>query len=138
MTLPTKLIQTLAILQLCTAVSSAAVPEPLRLLMEKNCTQCHGKEKQKGDVRLDNADAINPALWGKIYDQLAKREMPPDDKPQPTEAERQGLIQHALAIAKQSSQIATTGLRRLNKREYGNTVKDLLGLRGGTFDPGEY
>ena len=132
-------IQTLAILQLCTAVvSSAAVPEPMLLLLEKNCTQCHGMEKQKGDVRLDKADEISPELWGKIYDQLAKREMPPDDKPQPTEAERQGLIQHALAVAKQSSEIATTGLRRLNKREYGNTVKDLLGLRGGTFDPGEY
>jgi hypothetical protein len=133
-----RLIQALASLQLCAAVAAADVPEPMRALLEKNCTQCHGQEKQKGDVRLDKAEAISPALWGKIYDQLASREMPPDDKPQPSEADRQGLIQHALAIAGQSSQIATTGLRRLNKREYGNTVKDLLGLRGGTFDPGEY
>lgn len=133
-----RLIQTLAILQLCAAVSSSAVPEPMRVLLEKNCTQCHDAEKRKGDVRLDDAKAFSPALWGKIYDALASREMPADDKPQPTETERQGLIQHALTVAKQSAQIATTGMRRLNKREYGNTVKDLLGLRAGTFDPGEY
>ncbi len=89
-------------------------------------------------MRLDDANAFTPELWGQIYDQLAKREMPPDDKPQPTEAERQGLIQHALVVARQSAPIATTGMRRLNKREYGNTVKDLLGLRAGTFDPAEY
>ncbi len=133
-----RFIQTLAVLQLCAAVSAADVPANLRLLLEKNCTQCHGKEKQKGDVRLDDANTFTPELWGRVYDQLAKREMPPDDKPQPTEAERQGLIQHALAAAQQSTQIATTGMRRLNKREYGNTVKDLLGLHLGTFDPGEY
>jgi mono/diheme cytochrome c family protein len=129
---------TCTLLQCCLTALAAEVPEPVRALLKKNCAECHGGKKQKGDVRLDDANAITPQLWAQIYDQVAKREMPPDDEPQPTDAERQGLIQHALTIAKQSSAIATTGLRRLNKREYANTVRDLLGLRLGTFDPGEF
>jgi mono/diheme cytochrome c family protein len=126
-----------AIFQLGAAVAMADVPEPVRLLLEQNCTQCHGPDEQNGGVRLDDVEAITPALWATMYEQLASWQMPPDDDPQLAEADRRSLIRHALAIAGRHTQVTTTGFRRLNKREYGHTVRDLLGLRG-TFDPGEY
>jgi Protein of unknown function (DUF1587) len=48
------------------------------------------------------------------------------------------MMAHVLELAKQDTQITSPGLRRLNKREYGNTVRDLLGLHKGIFDPREY
>jgi mono/diheme cytochrome c family protein len=127
----------LAILALVADVSAAEVPEPVRLLLEKNCTQCHGNEEPSGSIRLNEVKAISPAIWARIYEELASWQMPPENDPQFAEADRRILIQHALGVAEQHSRVATTGFRRLNKREYGNTVRDLLGLHG-TFDPGEY
>ena len=112
--------------------------ESLQPLLKSYCTQCHGTEKQKGDVRLDDVTKIDGTLWKSIFEQLASGEMPPDDKLQPSEVERQTLMDHALLVATKDLPIMATGFRRLNQREYGNTVRDLLGLRNGTFDPSEY
>ncbi len=107
-------------------------------LLKNYCTQCHGAEKQKGDVRLDDVTKIDAGLWKKIFDQLASAEMPPDTKPQPDDEERKTLMEHALLEATKAGAITGPGFRRLNQREYGHTVRDLLGLRKGTFDPSEY
>lgn len=104
-------------------------------LFKNYCIQCHGEEKQKGDVRLDDVSKIDAELWKNIFEQLASAEMPPDNKSQPNEKERQSLMDHALFVATKGIPIMAPGFRRLNRREYGNTVRDLLGLRKGTFDP---
>lgn len=105
---------------------------------QEYCTQCHGKTKAKGDIRLDELSIVDPASWKNVYEQLASEEMPPDDRPQPTDSERRAVLKFVLEQAKKDSAVTASGFRRLNKREYGNTVRDLLGLRKGTFDPGEY
>lgn len=104
----------------------------------KYCVDCHGPTKQKGKVRLDQLSNANADLWESIYEQLASGEMPPDDKPQPTKALREGLAKYALQQANEGAIARAPGLRRLNKREYGNTVRDLLGLSAGIFDPAAY
>jgi hypothetical protein len=111
------------------------VPQPL---LNNYCTHCHGSEKQKGDVRLDDVATIDPKLWKTIFEQLASGEMPPNEKSQPSDSERKLLMDHALLAAAKDQPVAAPGYRRLNKREYSHTVRDLLGLRKGTFDPGEY
>ena len=116
-----------------------AAPEPAPAAFFKAyCTQCHGAEKQKGDVRLDDLSKIDPALWKTVFEKLAAEEMPPAEKPQPTAEERRGLLDHALPAAARNLPVAAPGFRRLNQREYGNTVRDLLGLRMGTFNPGAF
>eukprot|EP00913_Durusdinium_trenchii_P013406 g12587.t1 len=105
---------------------------------QKYCVACHAGAKPKGDVRLDDLAKVSPAAWKKVYEQLAGESMPPDHKPQPTNAERRAVMTAALSRAKLSVGETSTGLRRMNKREYSNTVRDLLGLRKGTFDPGQY
>lgn len=112
--------------------------ESVQPLLKNYCIQCHGEEKQKGDIRLDDVSKIDTKMWKTIFEQLASGEMPPDDKSQPGEVERQRLMNHALMVATKDQPVTAPGFRRLNQREYSNTVRDLLGLRKGTFDPGEY
>ena len=103
-----------------------------------HCIKCHGAEKQKGKVRLDDLEAVDSDLWLQVFEQLSYEEMPPDDEPQPSESEREKFTGLALAKAQHDAAPLSTSFRRLNKREYSNTVRDLLGLRKGTFDPAEY
>ncbi len=105
-------------------------------LVQTYCIGCHGAERQKGDLRLDRLTALDAEMFESIYERIAGGEMPPDNQRQPTQAQRTVLMRHALELATKDSAVTSTGFRRLNKREYGNTVKDLLGLRKGTFDPG--
>ncbi|MCO8123476.1 DUF1592 domain-containing protein [Stieleria sp. TO1_6] len=102
------------------------------------CVQCHAAQDPQGDVRLDDLSKLDLTTWKQVYEQLASQTMPPDENPQPTAAEQSLLMEYVLNLAQQDSSVPSTGLRRLNKREYGNTVRDLLGLRHGTFDPSEY
>ena len=125
----------LFILCLSSPWGNAADPQAF---FKEHCVKCHGEEKQKGDVRLDDVSKLDLELWQTIYEQIASEEMPPDDEPQPTEAERLEIRNHVLALATEGNAPRATGFRRLNKREYGNTVRDLLGLHNGTYDPSEY
>ena len=114
------------------------IGQPQRQFFQKYCVACHGPAKPKGDVRLDDPSKLDATVWRKVYEQLASESMPPDNKRQPTKSERRAVLNDALGHAKLNATVTSTGLRRLNKREYGNTVRDLLGLRNGTFNPGEY
>lgn len=118
--------------------SSAEQPASTTSLLRKYCVRCHGVGATEGDVRLDQLGQNDFKLFGRIYEQLSSGQMPPDDERRPTREERQRLASHFLSLARKSSVPATAGLRRLNKREYSNTVRDLLGLHGGIFDPGKY
>lgn len=134
-----KFITTLScLLWMPSAIATADDPAIHQLFFKKHCTECHGSQKQKGGVRLDELKAVDADTWGTVYQQLAGETMPPEDRPQPTATERRAVIETVLIRASNNSAMASSGLRRLNKREYGNTVRDLLGLHAGTFDPSEY
>ena len=111
--------------------------DSLRSLFDKYCIDCHNAEKQKGDVRFDEASKLDADLLKRVFEQLVSREMPPDNKPQPDEQERQGFMDHVLRLASTDSSLTESTFRRLNRREYGNTVRDLLGLQMGVFDPSD-
>lgn len=59
-----------------------------------HCVDCHEAPKPKGDLSLEKAGAPreNPRLWNRIYDQLLLRQMPPEEKEQPSEKERAALL----------------------------------------------
>lgn len=126
------------------AASSIAAEKPdfikdVRPVLEKHCFVCHGPEKQKGKVRLDqlSADVLHDAVaaetWHDALDVISIGEMPPDDEPPLTQAERgilTGWMRSALdeAIAVRKSTGGNIVMRRLNRVEYQNTMRDLLGL----------
>jgi mono/diheme cytochrome c family protein len=116
------------------------------------CIKCHGPEKQKGDRAfhqisklisgkqvVDLAEDETVHLLHDLLDQLNLGEMPPKKEgvaqPKPDETKRVigWLTKTLLELEKQKGPKQTV-LRRLNRREYRNTMRDLLGLQDLAFD----
>lgn len=104
----------------------------------KNCVECHGEKKQKGKVTLHDIHgdlSSGEALdrWEDILEMLESGEMPPEDEPQPTAAERQAVVDWIEAglrsqTAKADEEKPAPTARRLTNFEYENTMRDLLGI----------
>ena len=103
------------------------------------CLDCHGGKRTKGGVDLTtftNAPSLyrDPKLWESVVRQIEERQMPPEDKPQPTPEERLHLtesLRHLLDDPDPASvprDPGATVARRLNRTEYNFTVRDLLGV----------
>jgi len=115
------------------AVSSATQP-----LLASHCLKCHGPEDTSGGFRIDTLpariDSVGAAdRWQKVLDVLNSGEMPPDDEKQIDAAAKADLLDdlaHVMVVARKS--LGDSGgevtMRRLNRREYGNTLRDLLGV----------
>ena len=110
--------------------------------LKEHCVSCHGPEKQKGKLRLDNlasdfADPLVTAKWKEVVNSIGGHEMPPEEEPQPSpEAAGKvaGWLEAELArgeIAKRSTRVV---LRRMNRSEYNNTIRDLVGVN---FQPAD-
>jgi mono/diheme cytochrome c family protein len=109
-----------------------------RLLLEQHCFGCHNAETQEGSVRLDNlplsiADIQTAERWQKVLNVLNAGEMPPEAEPQPDTAAKTDFLDalsNVMVVARQS--LADAGgrgvIRRLNRREYSNTLRELLGV----------
>jgi hypothetical protein len=112
-------------------------------VLKTYCLGCHSTEKHEDDLDLERFTSFaevlkQPKLWQSVVDQIALGEMPPKDKPQPSEAQREhltGWINSALEAAAHA-QVGDPGLvvlRRLNNAEYTYTVRDLTGVT--SLDP---
>ena len=107
---------------------------------EKHCFECHdatikhgGLELSTLKVELTNLD--NFARWVKIYDRIESGEMPPQKKGRPpmTEvAEAKKWIKESLIKAERAKLAGEvrTGLRRMTRVEYENTIRDLFDMPG--------
>ncbi|SVD77763.1 uncharacterized protein METZ01_LOCUS430617, partial [marine metagenome] len=117
----------------------------LEPFLKQHCFECHGSKKQKGDIRFDIlgkdlARHETLEIWQGILDQLNLGEMPPKKQPQPTRAELEPVVDTltrtlALAYEKARSTGGQTVLRRLNRHELRNTLRDLLYLKGSDYRP---
>jgi mono/diheme cytochrome c family protein len=98
------------------------------------CVDCHDDATATAGLSLESlaADYDNPA-WVRIHDRIKSGEMPPADAPQPTPEERAAAV---AGLAKKLSAAAAARhkaegrvvLRRMNRREYEQTLHDLLGI----------
>ena len=130
---------------LCLNAAEASFEKTLKPFLKTYCNDCHGKSKQKGDRRFDTlskaiADNNTLADYQDILDQLNLSEMPPSKSKQPADAKRQEVIQwltkHIAAYHESRKPAASQSvLRRMNAREYRNTIRDLLHLDTTIFDP---
>lgn len=120
------------------AVSPAAAAALDKIFLNDHCVGCHSAEVKKGGLDLTalRFDATAPAdlsLWIRVHDRVASGEMPPRSQPRP-EADRQKTFVAGLAesiIAAERAALAGEGratLRRLNRTEYENALRDLLGI----------
>jgi hypothetical protein len=116
-----------------------AFEERIRPFLVRHCLGCHGGEKPKGKFRLDRlapdfADEVSRQRWLTVLERVKAGEMPPESKPRPAAKDVQLLadwIRGKAAAAAAAAARRTQGrvvLRRLNRVEYENTVRDLLGV----------
>ncbi|MFT7515874.1 MAG: hypothetical protein ACI9QL_005109 [Candidatus Omnitrophota bacterium] len=142
-----KAVQLLVLSFLVATTAGANRPElqALQPFFKKHCYGCHGPEKQKGDIRLDTlgVDLLQSStieIWQGVLDQLNLGEMPPKKEPQPTQATVKPVVDTLTVALAQAYEVArSTGgetvLRRLNRHELRNTLRDLLHLQGAEFRP---
>lgn len=113
-------------------------------LFVKYCGGCHRWENAEAGIAFDKlkeelASTRDRSNWQKIHTQVANRIMPPPDETQPSEAERQTIIDwiksHALAVQCTGDEFpGRVTIHRLNRAEYNATIRDLLGV---DFQPAE-
>jgi hypothetical protein len=106
--------------------------------LAENCYGCHGNKKHKKDLNFEEFESVASLTtdgdrWDDVVQKLRHRDMPPDDEPQPPEARRQAV---ATWIARELARIdkatppdpGRITARRLNRNEYNNTIRELLGV----------
>ena len=119
--------------------AKVSIPDSIEPFFETYCFDCHDSDTAKADLDLEGltrsiVDVADAQNWQDILDQLNSGEMPPKKKAQPGKEELAKVVgdlteslQSAQAMLKDSGgQIA---LRRINRREYQSTIKELLGIR---------
>lgn len=99
------------------------------------CAKCHTGNKQKGGVTFSSAlrTPDSPAffaLWKKTAAQIKAHEMPPEEHDkQPSDKERAAVLEWVAGLKRLSPKDpGMFVIRRLNKVEYGNTLRDLFGV----------
>ncbi|MEI6714961.1 MAG: DUF1592 domain-containing protein [Verrucomicrobiota bacterium] len=119
-------------------VPQARMDEKHRAFFKDYCVECHNADKQKGKLRLDNVSFVldsieNADRWQKILNQINSGEMPPEDTKQPEKLAKTDFLDSlssTLVTARKSlgDVQGKITMRRLNRREYKNTIRDLLGI----------
>ncbi len=112
--------------------------EQINPFLVKYCNTCHGGTKPKADLNLTAFRDVasiqrGRKIWGRIKDSVDSGEMPPEGKPQPSQEEVGRFLKGVDAVlgkidcVKESDPGRVT-LRRLNREEYNNTIRDLVGI----------
>jgi mono/diheme cytochrome c family protein len=112
--------------------------------IKQYCLECHTSKKPDEEIQFDRyKDAASveadAKTWQRVLEMLHASAMPPDDKPQPSEAQRKQIIawieQTIYRLdCDNAPDPGRVTIRRLNRAEYNNTIRDLLGV---TFRPAD-
>ena len=149
----------LTVLWLCAsshaATSEVHFPQKHQTFFKKHCLDCHDSATQEGGVDLEAlsftiATIEQAERWQKVLNVLNSGEMPPEDSGQPSGIEKADFLDElAQTMVSARRSLADSGgritMRRLNRREYQNTIEQLLGFKvdvsslpadggSGTFD----
>ena len=115
----------------------ATEPAARRALLDRYCVTCHNEQRRTGNLVLDGADVAHvPAgaeVWEKVVAKLRAGVMPPAGRPRPEQATLAsfitGLETELDAAAVANPDAGRRGAHRLNRVEYVNAIRDLLGLK---------
>jgi hypothetical protein len=121
--------------------SHVATPAPVsvstnRALLNRYCVACHNEKLATAQLMLDKVDpddvAPHAAIWEKVVRKLRSGAMPPAGRPRPDHATVDAFVTHLeTALDRAAAAQPNPGrpvLRRLNRVEYTNAVRDLLGV----------
>jgi len=109
----------------------------IKPFFKKYCIRCHNLKKTEGDMRLDQVsskitNSHEAEHWQEVLDVLNASEMPPEKQKQPNVNELADVIDSLtnglFAARKRLVDSNHVTMRRLNRREYQNTIQSLLGV----------
>ena len=133
----------------------ARLPDKHRVLLQAHCLDCHDSGTREGGVDLEGLPFQIQTLehaetWQKVLNVLNSGEMPPEDSPQPSNLDKADFLDDlAQTMVDARDALSDSGgkitMRRLNRREYRNTIEQLTGVKidvaslptdggSGTFD----
>ena len=123
-----------------TVTCAATAATKQATFFKAHCVECHDADTKKGNLDLtalkpNFADAENFARWVKVHDRIESGEMPPKKKARPPAKDTAVVVKglrESLLAAEQAKLAGTgrTGLRRLTRAEYENTLRDLFDMPG--------
>jgi len=133
------------VLILCTVTSSYAQQKPVvdyakevQPFFVKYCNGCHSVDAMEAGIRTDHSGVDGVFIedrknWLKVYDMMRFKAMPPEEADQPSNAERDlvTLWLHEQLNSVDCDKVKDPGavtIRRLNRLEYNNTIRDLFGI----------
>ena len=118
--------------------SAEAFDTTIQPFIAGNCYGCHNATKKKGDLNLKVYDSFDSVaaetnLWEKVLLKLRSGEMPPEEDLRPPAEEMAPVVEWLDAAIADADEAAAPDpgrvtVRRLNRAEYNNTVRDLLGV----------
>ena len=107
-------------------------------IVKKYCAECHGSDEPEAGISFakyaDEAALLKDRkTWERCFEVISQGAMPPADSPQPTAEERAKLVEYleGTLFRIDCTKISDPGrvtIRRLNRTEYNNTIRDLLGV----------
>ena len=120
------------------AAGQAAFRTAVAPVLAKYCTGCHGPAKPKGGLNLasavdDDSARSHRKVWERVREYVEGGLMPPEDRPQPSR-EEVGRLTTWIKSALKADDCGRTfdpgrvTIRRLNRAEYNNTIRDLIGI----------
>ena len=118
--------------------SADAFEQTIQPYLNQFCLGCHGPQKQKAGLRVDQLDpdlvsGSDADMWQEILDLTNLSEMPPEEALQPMASERSKMAESLSAALRHAMEFKrSTGgrnvMRRMTAYEYSNTLRDLLDL----------
>ena len=119
--------------------TTAESPSAQRQLLDQYCVTCHNERLKTAGLTLDRVDVQNVGehaqIWEKVVQKLRTGAMPPAGRPRPDEAVYEQFAGWLETELDRSARLTpnpgrTVALHRLNRTEYQNAIRDLLGVEG--------
>ena len=126
------------------SATTAAFQEQVAPFLTQHCLACHNDNIKSADLNLTeyldaSAAAQHPEIWDKVHEKLATGKMPPPGLPAPGKTEVAAVTDWIGSLLTEAGfrRDADPGrvmARRLNRVEYNNTIRDLLGVSAQPAD----
>ena len=103
-------------------------------LFDRYCLHCHDSAAAKGGIVLEGfhdkpSDAKQTSVLLRVADNLRTQNMPPEGEPRPNDEELETINSWLdVAVLANNAGAGRVAVRRLNRAEYNNTIRDLMGL----------
>jgi cytochrome c5 len=115
---------------------AAKFHKTVKPILTEYCANCHNSNLKKGGIAFDPDDAkpllADKTLWLKVFKMLRAEMMPPRGKSHPSAEQVERVVSwikySAFAIDPKDPDPGRVTLRRLNRTEYRNTIRDLMGV----------